>query len=83
MISSALEPMLLAVTIYMSFCYGVAYLLFEAYPFVFIKNHGFNSGEEGLAFLGFFGGGCIAVIWYVPPPPHSRTFQADEVELVS
>lgn len=30
----ALEPMLQAVTLYMSFVYGVVYLLFEAYPFV-------------------------------------------------
>lgn len=30
----ALEPMLLAVTLYMSFVYGLVYLLFEAYPFV-------------------------------------------------
>ena len=56
------EPMLMAVTVYMSFVYGVVYLLFEAYPFVFERNHGFNSGENGLAFLGFFGGGFAAVI---------------------
>ena len=57
--------MLLAVTLYMSFVYGVVYLLFEAYPYVFIKNHGFNTGENGLAFLGFFGGGFSCVILYV------------------
>lgn len=34
----ALEPMLLAVTLYMSFVYGLVYLLFEAFPFVFIIN---------------------------------------------
>lgn len=54
--------MLLAVTLYMSFVYGVVYLLFEAYPFVFVYNHGFNSGENGLAFLGFFTGGLLCVI---------------------
>ena len=57
--------MLLAVTLYMSFVYGLVYLLFEAYPFVFIINHGFNTGEEGLAFLGFFLGGLTSVILYV------------------
>jgi hypothetical protein len=46
----------------MSFVYGIVYLLFEAYPFVFIQNHGFNTGENGLAFLGFFGGGFLTVI---------------------
>ncbi|KIR41788.1 polyamine transporter 1 [Cryptococcus deuterogattii 99/473] len=61
----ALEPMLLAVTLYMSFVYGLVYLLFEAYPFVFERNHGFNAGEEGLAFLGFFSGGCICVLFWL------------------
>lgn len=31
------EPMLLAITLYMSFVYGVVYLLFEAFPFVFVN----------------------------------------------
>jgi hypothetical protein len=57
--------MLQAITLYMSFVYGLVYLLFEAYPFVFVINHGFNSGENGLTFLGFFSGGALAVILYV------------------
>jgi hypothetical protein len=32
--------MLLAITLYMSFVYGVVYLLFEAYPFVFQQVRG-------------------------------------------
>ena len=62
MTRDAETPFVLATTLYMSFVYGVVYLLFEAYPFVFIENHGFNTGEEGLAFLGFFGGGFACVI---------------------
>lgn len=65
----ALEPMLLAVTVYMSFVYGVVYLLFEAYPFVFVNNHGFNAGEEGLTFLFFFSGGLSCCILFVLPIP--------------
>ncbi|WVW85397.1 hypothetical protein I302_107435 [Kwoniella bestiolae CBS 10118] len=61
----ALEPMLLAVTMYMSFVYGVVYLLFEAYPFVFVINHGFNNLQNGLCFLGFFTGGVICVILFM------------------
>jgi hypothetical protein len=71
------EPMLLAITLYMSFVYGVVYLLFEAFPYVFVQVgsgvypqaytltlqvHGFNSGENGLAFLGLLTGGAICVI---------------------
>lgn len=61
----ALEPMLLVTTIYMSFVYGVVYLLFEAYPFVFVDIHHFNTGENGLAFLGFFSGGAICTLFYM------------------
>ncbi|WWC63519.1 uncharacterized protein I303_106122 [Kwoniella dejecticola CBS 10117] len=61
----ALEPMLLAVTMYMSFVYGVVYLLFEAYPFVFVYNHGFNALQNGLCFLGFFTGGVICVVLFM------------------
>ncbi|WVQ72020.1 hypothetical protein IAR50_001564 [Cryptococcus sp. DSM 104548] len=61
----AKEPMLQAVTVYMSFVYGVVYLLFEAFPFVFVEIHGFNMGENGLAFLGFFLGGVTAVILFI------------------
>ncbi|ORY35819.1 major facilitator superfamily domain-containing protein [Naematelia encephala] len=61
----ALEPMLLACTLYMSFVYGVVYLLFEAFPFVFERNHGFNSGEDGLAFLGLLSGGVLSVVFFM------------------
>jgi len=64
------EPMLLAVTLYMSFVYGCLYLLFEAYPIVFIEGHGFNSGENGLAFLPLFVGsvaGTAISVFYVNP----------------
>lgn len=61
----ALEPMLMAITIYMSFIYGIIYLLFEAFPFVFIKNHHFNAATNGLAFLGFFMGGNVAAVVYI------------------
>ncbi|KAL1405775.1 hypothetical protein Q8F55_007448 [Vanrija albida] len=61
----AQEPILLLITIYMAFVYGVVYLLFEAFPFVFIKVHHFNTGENGLAFLGFFTGGALCTIFYI------------------
>ncbi|KAF7986356.1 hypothetical protein HWV62_35362 [Athelia sp. TMB] len=64
------EPMLLAVTIYMSFVYGCLYLLFEAYPIVFTEMHGFNAGVSGLMFLPLPLGGLFAVgvlIFYFNP----------------
>lgn len=52
------EPMLQAMTMYMSFVYGVLYLFFEAFPIVFGVYHGLNELQIGLTFMGFFSG-CI------------------------
>jgi len=42
------EPMLLSITLYMSFIYGVLYLDFVAYPIIFEQGHGMTAGSEGL-----------------------------------
>lgn len=60
-----MEPMLIAITLYMSFVYGCIYLLFEAYPIVFTEGHHLNSGESGLMFLPLFLGGVTGCIIYV------------------
>ncbi|KAI5121794.1 hypothetical protein M0805_009786 [Coniferiporia weirii] len=59
------EPMLIAITVYMSFVYGCVYLLFEAFPIVFSVGHGFSAGASGLTFLPVFGGAMVAVIIYI------------------
>ncbi|GAA6014046.1 hypothetical protein JCM10207_000218 [Rhodosporidiobolus poonsookiae] len=59
------EPMLLVITLYMSFCYGIVYLLFEAIPFVFEGKHGLNALESGLIFFALLTGGVIGVVLYV------------------
>ncbi|KIP01757.1 hypothetical protein PHLGIDRAFT_38187 [Phlebiopsis gigantea 11061_1 CR5-6] len=61
----ASEPMLIALTLYMSFIYGVVYLLFEAYPIVFGFGHHFNAGISGLMFLPIPLGGLFAVLGYI------------------
>ncbi|KAJ7786188.1 major facilitator superfamily domain-containing protein [Mycena metata] len=55
------EPMLLAITLYMSFVYGCLYLLFEAYPIVFTEGHHLNAGTSGLMFLPIMVGATTAV----------------------
>jgi len=35
---------------------------FPAFPFVFVVNHGFNPGQNGLVFLAIFAGGTICTI---------------------
>ncbi|KAH6916843.1 polyamine transporter 1 [Coprinopsis sp. MPI-PUGE-AT-0042] len=59
------EPMIIALTLYMSFVYGCLYLLFAAFPIVFGKSRGFSAGVSGLMFLPLPIGGAIAVILYV------------------
>ncbi|KAK4049005.1 hypothetical protein OIV83_004366 [Microbotryomycetes sp. JL201] len=78
------EPMLLVITLYMSFVYGIVYLLFEAVPIIFIQQHGFNPGEAGLVFLALTGGGAIAVLIYVFyfNPQYSRKHKAMQGKMV-
>ncbi|KIY62541.1 MFS general substrate transporter [Cylindrobasidium torrendii FP15055 ss-10] len=59
------EPMLITCTIYMSFVYGCLYLLFESYPIVFGKLHGFRAQGVGLAFLPILVGAVLASLVYV------------------
>ncbi|TCD68281.1 hypothetical protein EIP91_011247 [Steccherinum ochraceum] len=59
------EPMLIAITLYMSFIYGCIYLLFEAYPIVFTIGHHMSAGITGLMFLPIFLGACLGVLGYM------------------
>ncbi|OCH89033.1 MFS general substrate transporter [Obba rivulosa] len=59
------EPMLIAITVYMSFVYGCVYILFEAFPIVFTEGHHFNLGISGLMFLPMLLGGTAGVIIYL------------------
>ncbi|KAG1841538.1 MFS general substrate transporter [Suillus subalutaceus] len=75
------EPMLIAVTAYMSFVYGCVYLLFEAYPVVFTGGHTFSAryfatfrtqivfifalGDLGLTYLPLVAGSILGVFGYL------------------
>ncbi|KAK5989032.1 Major facilitator superfamily multidrug transporter FLU1 [Cladobotryum mycophilum] len=56
------EPIILLLSIYMSFIYGLLYLFLTAYPLVFVGVHGFNLGQSGLTFFGMICGQLIAAI---------------------
>ncbi|KAL1848948.1 hypothetical protein Daus18300_013406 [Diaporthe australafricana] len=47
-----LSPIVLLLTIYISFTYGTLYLLFTTIPTVFEETYGFNVGLTGLVYLG-------------------------------
>ncbi|KAG2139189.1 major facilitator superfamily domain-containing protein [Suillus bovinus] len=59
------EPMMIAITLYMSFVYGCIYLLFEAYPVVFTQGHNLNAGVSGLMFLPLPIGAVLAGLTYI------------------
>ncbi|KAK1815328.1 hypothetical protein LTR12_010298 [Friedmanniomyces endolithicus] len=50
------EPILLLITIYISFIYGILYLFFETYPISFIEQRGWTLGQGGLPFIAVMGG---------------------------
>jgi MFS transporter, DHA1 family, multidrug resistance protein len=59
------EPIVLAVTVYMSFIYGIVYAFLGAYPVVFQGVYGMNGGVGALPFLGLFLGVGLALLFIV------------------
>jgi MFS transporter, DHA1 family, multidrug resistance protein len=54
------EPIVLLISLYMSFIYGIVYALLEAYPYVFEDIHGMKPGVSGLTFIGLMVGQLFA-----------------------
>ena len=46
------EPIVLLLSVYMAFIYGLLYLFLTAYPIVFQQTHGMNPGVGGLPYFG-------------------------------
>ncbi|KAL1953491.1 hypothetical protein VTO42DRAFT_2770 [Malbranchea cinnamomea] len=53
------EPIVLLVSIYTAFIYGLLYLFLTAYPVVFQRIHGFGKGVGGLPYFGMIVGQLI------------------------
>ena len=45
------EPIIACWNIYIALVYGILYIFIESFRVVFVEHHGFNIGENGLAFL--------------------------------
>jgi DHA1 family multidrug resistance protein-like MFS transporter len=64
-----LEPIVLLITIYTAFIYGILYLFLEAYPIVFAQYRGINQAVATLPCIGLIIGvliGCGIVIFFEP-----------------
>ena len=46
------EPIVLLYSVYNAFTFSVLFAFFEAYPFVFMGEYGFNLWQYGLTFIG-------------------------------
>ena len=74
----ATEPIVLLLSIYMAFIYGLLYLFLTAYPIVFQQIHGFNEGVGGLPFFGMILGMLLAGLAIViRQPSYNRKLAAN------
>ena len=60
------EPIVLLLSIYMAIIYGTLYMLFAAFPIVYQRNRGWNTGVGGLSFLGIMVGMLFAIAYTIP-----------------
>ncbi|CUM63889.1 uncharacterized protein PRCAT00001477001 [Priceomyces carsonii] len=61
-----LEPMVLAINIYLGLIYSIVYLWFEAYPIVFGEMYKFGLVTTGLSYLSIVLGGVFGALIYIP-----------------
>jgi DHA1 family multidrug resistance protein-like MFS transporter len=72
------EPIVLLLSIYMAFIYGLLYLFMTAYPIVFQRIHGMSGGVGGLPYFGMVIGMILAGIYIVlTQPSYNRKLAAN------
>lgn len=72
------EPIVLLLSIYMAFIYGLLYLFLTAYPIVFQQIHGFNKGVGGLPYFGMIIGMiCAGIYIALCQPSYNRKLAAN------
>ncbi|MCJ1403121.1 hypothetical protein MMC11_006344 [Xylographa trunciseda] len=58
------EPIVISISIYVSFAFGVLFAFFVAYPYVLGSVYGFSLGQTGLAFIAIIIGIFLAVVTF-------------------
>lgn len=72
------EPIVLLLSIYMAFIYGLLYLFLTAYPIVFQRIHHMNLGVGGLPLLGVILGQLLAgLVIVLLQPSYNRKLAAN------
>ncbi|TKA28672.1 hypothetical protein B0A50_02999 [Salinomyces thailandicus] len=63
------EPIVLCLSVYMAFVYGLLYMFLELYQFSFQEIHGMNEGIGGLPYFGMIAGELIAGAYMIAAQP--------------
>jgi MFS transporter, DHA1 family, multidrug resistance protein len=72
------EPIVLLLSVYMAFIYGLLYLFLTAYPLVFQGVHGMNLGVGGLPFFGMIVGQILAgTLIFIRQPGYQKKLAAN------
>jgi len=72
------ERIVLLLSIYMAFIYGLLYLFLTAYPLVFQGVHGMNLGVGGLPFFGMITGQLMAgTLIFIRQPAYQKKLAAN------
>ncbi|KAF2019053.1 major facilitator superfamily [Aaosphaeria arxii CBS 175.79] len=72
------EPIVLLLSIYMAFIYGLLYLFLTAYPLVFQGVHRMNPGVGGLPFFGMITGQLLAgTLIFIRQPSYQKKLAAN------
>ncbi|MCJ1431239.1 hypothetical protein MMC27_000590 [Xylographa pallens] len=58
------EPIVISISIYISFAFGVLFAIFVAYPYVLGSVYGFSLGQTGLAFIAIIIGIILAGVTF-------------------
>ncbi|KAH8889766.1 MFS general substrate transporter [Thozetella sp. PMI_491] len=59
-----LSPLMTSMSLYISFAYGVLYLLFNTIPTVFGEGYGWSTGLTGLVYIPLGLGYMVGMIWF-------------------
>ncbi|KAF2439556.1 MFS general substrate transporter [Karstenula rhodostoma CBS 690.94] len=72
------EPIVLLITIYMSFVYGILYCFLTAYSLVFVGGYGFSPGVSGLTYFGLVVGVILGfAVMAAMNPSYGRKLKAN------
>jgi DHA1 family multidrug resistance protein-like MFS transporter len=72
------ERIVLLLSVYMAFIYGLLYLFLTAYPLVFQGVHGMNLGVGGLPFFGMIAGQLLAgTVIFIRQPGYQKKLAAN------